>query len=160
MEVDILLKILGAALLVTGIIFSVLPVIPGQILAWGSLLMLQLTSRPAFSESFIVTWALITAAVSLLDYYVPIWGTKRLGGSKRGVWGATIGLVAGIFLGPYGLILGPFAGAFIGELTAGKDSRTALRSGFGSFIGFLTGVLMKLAISLIMGYHFVVHLTG
>lgn len=158
MDLDILWIVIGSLLLIVGIIGCVLPVLPGQILSWGSLLMLQLTSNPPFTAEFIVTWALVTAGVTLLDYYVPIWGTKKLGGSKKGIWGATIGLVVGIFFfPPFGLIVGPFVGAYLGELVAGKDSRTAFRSGLGSFIGFVAGTLMKLAISVIMGYHFVVN---
>jgi uncharacterized protein YqgC (DUF456 family) len=66
--------------------------------------------------------------------------------------------VIGIFFfPPFGLIVGPFLGAYLGELVAGKDSRTALRSGFGSFVGFVAGTIMKLAISFVMGYHFVIN---
>jgi uncharacterized protein YqgC (DUF456 family) len=158
MSWDILWIVLGSIFLIVGIIGCILPVIPGQVLSWGSLLFLQFTSEPPFTARFMVTWALITAGVTLLDYYVPIWGTKRLGGSKKGIWGATIGLVIGIFFfPPFGLIVGPFIGAYLGELVAGKDSRTALRSGLGSFVGFVAGTLMKLAISFIMGYYFVVN---
>ena len=92
----------------------------------------RITSEPPFTANFIVMWALITAGVTLLDYYVPIWGTKKLGGSKKGIWGATFGLVIGIFFfPPLGLIIGPFIGAVIGELIAGKDTNTA--SIFASF---------------------------
>ncbi len=137
MDIDILWISIGMLLLIVGIIGCILPVLPGQILAWGSLLILQLTSPPPFTAKFIVIWALITAGVTLMDYYVPIWGTKKLGGSKKGMWGATIGLVIGIFFfPPFGLIVGPFVGAFVGELIAGKDSNTAFKSGFGSFLGF------------------------
>lgn len=158
MDLDLLWIIIGSLTLLVGIIGCVLPVLPGQVLSWASLLILQLTSNPPFTARFLVTWALITAFVSLLDYYVPIWGTKKLGGSKKGIWGATIGLVAGIFFfPPMGIIIGPFIGAFAGELVAGKDTRVALRSAFGSFLGFLAGTFMKLAISFIMGYYFVVN---
>jgi len=73
--------------------------------------------------------------VSILDYVVPIWGTKRFGGSKYGTRGATIGLIIGIFLGPAGIIIGPFAGAFVGELLFKDDMKYALKAGFGSLLG-------------------------
>ncbi len=158
MSADLLWAILGLLILVIGIIFSVLPVIPGQVLSWGSLLILQLQTNPPFSARFLAIWALITAGVTLLDYYVPIWGTKKLGGSKSGIWGAAIGLIIGIFFfPPFGLIIGPFIGAYLGELIAGKDSRIALKSGLGSFLGFVAGTMMKLVISFIMGYHFIIN---
>lgn len=155
---DTIWIVLGSILLVIGIAGCILPVIPGQILSWSSLLILQLTSDPPFTAEFLVIWALVTAGVTLLDYYVPIWGTKKLGGSKKGIWGATIGLIIGIFFfPPFGLIIGPFVGAYLGEVVAGKDSKTAFRSGLGSFVGFVAGTMMKLAISFIMGYHFIIN---
>jgi hypothetical protein len=70
-----------------------------------------------------------------------------------------IGLVAGLFLfPPFGIIIGPFAGAVIGELSSGKKSRAALRSGFGSFVGFVLGTMLKLIASGMMAWHFFVKL--
>ena len=100
MDLDILWIIIGSIVLVVGIIGCILPVLPGQILSWGSLLILQLQTEPPFTARFLAIWALITAGVTLLDYYVPIWGTKKLGGSKYGMWGATFGLIIGIFFFP------------------------------------------------------------
>jgi len=158
MDIDILWISIGMLLLIIGIIGCILPVLPGQILAWGSLLILQLTSPPPFEADFIVMWAFITVGVTLMDYYVPIWGTKKLGGSKKGMWGATIGLVIGIFFfPPFGLIVGPFVGAFVGELIAGKNSNIAFKSALGSFLGFVAGTMMKLVISFIMGYYFIIN---
>lgn len=158
MDLDTLWIAIGSLFLIVGIIGCVLPVIPGQVLSWASLLFLQFTSDPPFTARFMVNWALITAMVSLLDYYVPIWGTKKLGGSKKGIWGAIVGLVLGIFyFPPLGIIAGPFLGAYVGELVAGKDSRTAFRSALGSFLGFVAGTVMKLVISFVMGYYFVVN---
>ena len=157
MWIDILFVVIGIILLLVGIVGCVLPVLPGQILAWASLLMLQFKSDPPFAAKFIVVWALITVAVTILDYIVPLWGTKKLGGSKYGIWGAALGLLVGIFFSPIGLIIGPFAGAFVGEMIAGKDSNSAFKSGLGSFIGFLTGTLLKLIISFVMGYYFFIN---
>jgi len=158
MDLDVLWVVIGSILLIVGIAGCILPILPGQILSWSSLLILQLTSEPPFTAKFIVIWALVTAGVTLLDYYVPIWGTKKLGGSKKGIWGAAVGLVVGIFFfPPFGLIIGPFFGAYLGELIAGKDSKTAFRSGLGSFFGFVAGTMMKLVISFIMGYYFVIN---
>ena len=149
---------IGSILLIVGIVGCILPVLPGQVLSWGSLLILQLLSEPPFTAKFIVIWALITTGVTLMDYYVPIWGTKKLGGSKTGIWGATLGLLIGIFFfPPFGLIIGPFIGAYVGELIAGKNSQVAFKSGLGSFLGFVAGTMMKLAISIIMGYYFVIN---
>jgi hypothetical protein len=168
MSIDILWIVIGSILLLVGIIGCILPVLPGQIIAWSSLLILQLSSPPPFTAKFIVTWALITAAVTIFDYVVPVWGTKKLGGTKRGIWGATLGLVAAIFvfpvlgivIGPFGvlgIIIGPFAGAYIGESTGGADRKIAFKSAMGSFIGFLAGTALKLIISIYMGVYFVKH---
>ena len=158
MDLDILWIVIGMILLLVGIIGCILPILPGQILSWASLLMLQLQQDPPFTAKFIFVWALITAGVTLLDYFVPVWGTKKLGGSKTGMWGAAIGLVIGIFFfPPFGLIIGPFIGAVAGELVAGKNSNVAFRSGLGSFLGFVAGTMMKLVISFIMGYYFIIN---
>jgi len=158
MTLDIILIVVGSILVLAGIIGCILPVLPGQILSCIALLLLQFTSEPPFSTRFLVIWALITAGVTLLDYVVPMWGTKKFGGTKAGVWGAGIGVVAGIFLfPPAGLIVGPFFGAVAGELIKGAKGNDALKAGLGSFLGFVAGTLMKLAISVIMGYYFVVN---
>jgi uncharacterized protein YqgC (DUF456 family) len=158
MTLDIILIIIGSVLVLVGIIGCILPVLPGQIFSWIALLLLQFTSEPPFSTRFIVIWALVTAGVTLLDYVVPMWGTKKFGGTKAGVWGAGVGVIAGIFLfPPAGLIVGPFLGAVTGELINGAKGNDALKAGLGSFLGFLAGTLMKLAISLIMGYYFVIN---
>jgi len=152
---DLLLIIAGVVLLLAGIVGCVLPFLPGPPLAYASLLLLQVSSRAPFSSDFLLLWAGIALLVTLLDYWVPIYGTKKFGGSKKGVWGATIGLLVGLFFfPPFGLIIGPFLGALAGELLDGQEASRALKAAFGSFIGLLAGTVMKLVVSFIMGYHF------
>ena len=162
---DVILIIIGIVLILAGLIFCVLPVLPGQILSYLSLVILQMSSKAPFAEDFLIFMAVIAAAVTALDYIVPVIGTKKFGGTKRGVRGSMIGLVigvvvlpiTGIVLGPFGIlgiILGPFLGAYIGETTGGQDSKKALRSAFGSFIGFLAGTMMKVAYTVVVAYYF------
>lgn len=152
---DYVLIVLGVLLLISGILGCVLPVLPGPPLSYFGILLLHFTSRYQFSSRFLIIWAIITVVVYALDYIIPVWGTKKFGGSKRGVWGSMIGLLAGLFFfPPFGIIIGPFLGAIIGELSSGKDSGSALKSGFGSFIGFLAGTLLKLIASGMMTWYF------
>ena len=102
-----------------------------------------------------IIFAGIAFAVSILDLLVPIWGTKKFGGSKYGTRGAAVGLIAGLFFGPVGIIAGPLLGAFVGEMIFKDNFNYAIKAGFGSLIGFLTGIGLKLAASFVMAFYFV-----
>ncbi|MDD4144110.1 MAG: DUF456 domain-containing protein [Prolixibacteraceae bacterium] len=152
---DYILISLGIIFIISGILGCVLPVLPGPPLSYAGLLLLHFTSKYQFSARFLIIWAIITAVVYALDYVIPAIGTKKFGGSKWGVWGSVIGLVLGLFFfPPFGIIIGPFAGAVVGELSSGKDSSAALKSGLGSFAGFMAGTLLKLITSGLMAWHF------
>ena len=146
---------IGVIFIISGLLGCVLPIIPGPPLSYIGLLFLHFTEKYQFSTRFLIIWAVITGVVYTLDYLIPAWGTKKFGGSKRGVWGSIIGLIIGlIFFPPFGIIIGPFVGAVVGELSSGKDSGAALKSGFGSFLGFLAGTLLKLITSGMMTWYF------
>jgi uncharacterized protein YqgC (DUF456 family) len=152
---DYVLIAFGILFIISGILGCVLPIIPGPPLSYIGLLLLHFTEKYQFSSKFLIIWAIVTAVVYALDYLIPAWGTKKFGGSKRGVWGSIIGLLVGLFFfPPFGIVIGAFLGAVIGELTGGQDSATALKSGFGSFMGFLAGTLLKLITSGIMTWYF------
>jgi uncharacterized protein YqgC (DUF456 family) len=149
---DILLTTLGAICILVGIIGSFIPVIPGPPLSWLGLLLLYNTEEVPLDLWFIVVTGVIALLATLLDYYLPVVGTKKYGGSKRGVWGAIIGLFVAVFfpiLGPFGILIWPFLGAFLWELSQQKSQKNALRAAWGSFVGFLAGTLIKLGISLV-----------
>ncbi len=155
LSIDIVWYVVSGALMLVGIIGCFLPIVPGPPLAFVGLLVLELTDRVANDTNFYLLWAAITVAVTVLDYVVPIWGTKKFGGSKYGVWGSTIGLIVGLFFAPLGIIVGPFVGALLGEFADGKQSGPALKAAFGSFLGFLAGTLLKLISALWMTYYWV-----
>ncbi len=157
--VETLIIILGALLILAGIAGSFLPVLPGPPLSYLGLLTLQFTGDPPFTAAFLLTWALIVIAVVAIENFIPAIGTKKFGGSRLGILGCFAGLVVGIiFFPPAGIILGPLAGAFTGELIAGQKYDKAFRAALGSFVGFLAGTLLKFIVCVMMGYYFVVNL--
>ena len=165
---DTFLIILGAICLLVGLVGCVAPVLPGLPLSYLGLLLLHWTDRVQFSWQFLVIGAVIVLVIQILDYFIPAWGTKKFGGSKYGVWGSTIGLFAGFFMGPLGIIVGPFIGAVLGELIyfnrhpqapteqpQNSNFNRAVRAGFGSFIGLLAGTLVKVVCCGVMIAYFV-----
>ncbi len=152
---DVLWLALGIVLMLVGLAGCILPFLPGPPLCYAALLLQQLQSTPPYETNFLLTWAAITIVVTGLDYVIPIMGTKKFGGTRYGMWGCVVGLIAGLWLGPFGIILGPFVGAFVGELIGNAKSDHAFRAAIGSFIGFLVGTLLKLVACFVMGWYFV-----
>jgi len=156
MVIDVVLMILGGIFMVAGIVGCILPILPGPPLSYAGLLLLQFTSRHPFTTRFLLIYAAVTILVTVLDYVIPVYGTKKLQGSKYGIWGSASGLVIGlIFFPPFGIIIGPLLGAFLGELLTGKKADRAIKSALGSLLGFIAGSAIKLVLSVIMAYYFV-----
>ncbi|MCU0389055.1 MAG: DUF456 domain-containing protein [Chitinophagaceae bacterium] len=147
--------IAGIILVLAGVAGSILPALPGPPVAYAGLLLQQLREPNPFSTRFLMGWLAIIIVVTILDYYIPIWGTKKFGGSKYGMWGCTLGFIAAFWMGPWGVIIGPFIGAFIGELIAKKPQQQALKAAFGAFIGFLGGSAIKILVCFVMGYYLI-----
>lgn len=149
---------IGLILLLGAVIFSFLPPIPGPPLAWLALLLLSITNpRVEISNVMLTTLAAITIFVVIIDNFIPIWSTKKMGGSKAGIRGSMVGIFLGLFFfPPVGIIVGPMIGAVAAELIVeGRDLEGAIKSGFGAFMGFLLGIGLKLGLSLYMAFIFV-----
>lgn len=133
---DITLSLLAFALSILGIIGCIVPALPGVVLSYAGLLCAYFTSYSQMSASALWLWLGVTVAVSVADYFLPAWMTRRFGGSRAGAIGATVGVFAGFFLfPPVGIFLGPFLGAVLGELLNDRsDVPKAFLIGFGSFL--------------------------
>ena len=146
---DLFLLILGLLFCLIGIIGSFLPIIPGPVTSWLGILLLNLTSAVEFNLNFVLITFTVAVSVGILDYIIPILGVKKLGGSRSGQIGTTVGLiVALVILGPIGIIVGPFLGALLGEMSTNKSFQNSLKPAFGSFIGVIAGSVIKFLISL------------
>ncbi len=155
---EIFLFVVAAILIVVGVIGSVAPALPGPPLGYIGLLLLQFTDKVQFSTTFLVVWGAVVIAVSVLDYLMPIWTTKRMGGSNYGVNGSIIGMVVGLFFTPIGIIMGTLLGAVIGEMMGGADFPNALKSGVATFVGTMLSMGLKLIVSVMFAIYFIFEL--
>lgn len=151
---DYVLVILAVVLVLAGIVGSIVPALPGPPLSYVGLLLMNFTRWGDFSTQFIVIWALVTVAITVIDLYLPIYMTKRFGGSRYATVGTAIGTVAGLFLiPPFGILIFPFLGALAGELVHdSSNGPKALRVAFGSWVAFLTGTGAKLLVACMMAF--------
>jgi len=143
--------ILAALLIIAGIAGAVLPALPGVPLVFAGMLLAAWADH--FQHVGAVTLALLgtlCVIALLIDFIAGIMGAKRVGASSRALWGATIGTFAGLFFGIPGLLLGPFVGAVIGELSTGSRVQKATTVGVGTWLGLLFGTLAKLALCFTM----------
>ena len=133
---------------VIGIIGSIVPGLPGPPISWVGILLLFIWGPEPVPVSALVIWGVVTALVTVIDYWIPMYFTKVTGGSKNAERGSLIGMILGIFLTPIGMILGAFLGALIGEIVWGKkDFGPAFKVAVGSFLGFMLGTGLKLFVS-------------
>lgn len=145
---DLFLLLLAFILLLAGVLGAFIPVLPGPPLSYAGMLLVHFTSLADFSVRTLLTFGIITLLITLADYLLPIWGTKLGRGTRHGMFGATIGLIIGIFFfPPFGILVGPIAGAWLAERVNGKNNEDAFRSAIGSFFGLLLGVVLKFVIS-------------
>ncbi len=144
-----------------GIVGAVVPGIAGTPFSFLALLAMSFVDGIDYSARFLLIMGLIGAVVFAVDYVVPIWGTKKFGGTKAGVRGSTIGLFLGLFItfvfpiGFIAVLLGPFIGAYIGEKSAGTADHLAWKSALGSFVGFLLGTGIKIVYACVCIYFIV-----
>ncbi len=156
MEPITLYYLIAAVLIFLGLAGTVLPALPGLPLVFGGML---LAAWAGGFEQVGIPILVLLGGLTLLSLAVDFWatalGAKRVGASRKAIIGAMLGTFAGLFFGPIGLLLGPFAGALAGELLhrrslGGADIGDAAKIGFGTWLGILFGVVLKLGLAFAM----------
>ncbi len=146
---------------IIGIIGSLIPVLPGPPVSFLGMLILYMwgvNTRDDISLTILIVWLIVTIVVTVVDFLVPAYFTKKFGGSKAAGRASLVGMLLAVAIAPpLGMIAGAFLGALVAELLiGGKDGKEALKSAFGSFIGFLAGTGMKLMAGICMLYYIIV----
>jgi len=152
---EIALVVLGFILLFIGLLGAFLPVIPGPPLSFLGLVLIKLSGYGNLSSIFLWIWAGIVIAITVMDYILPSILARQFGGSRFAAIGSFLGLIVGIFFfPPWGMIIGPFLGAFAGEMIHNRnDDKKAVKVAFGAFLSFIVGTGAKLIVSSIMFFY-------
>ena len=148
-------EIIGLSLtlivMLIGLVGSIVPVLPGPplilIAALGHWLWFQEHSA---SGPVLIFLVVLTIVSLLLDYLAGMYGAKWFGATWRGVLGAFVGAIVGLFFNLPGIILGPFLGALVFELMGGHEFPKASRAGLGAILGVFAGVIARCIISGVM----------
>jgi len=151
MTITILLWVIAMTLILAGFAGLVLPALPGAPLLFAGLFV------AAWADDFVyvgmktlVALGIMAALSYVLEFAASALGARRFGATSRAITGAAIGTIVGLFFGLPGILLGPFLGAVVGELTAQRDLRAATGSGVGAFLGLLLAIAGKLALGFAM----------
>lgn len=151
MDLSILWWVLAVILVVGGLAGTILPAMPGVPMVFAGLLLAAwVTDFEPAGAGTIATLGALTAIAWLIDFLAAAMGAQRLGASSRAFWGAMVGAIVGIFFGLPGIILGPFLGAVVAELSGGRSMGEAGKAGLGAWIGTVVGAAAKLAIAFTM----------
>lgn len=151
MTSEVVLYALAAALVLVGIAGTILPALPGVGLVFtGMLLAAWVGDFQQIGWPTLIVLGVLTALALVVDFIAGVMGAKRLGASQWALWGAALGTLAGLMFFPIGLVVGPFAGALIGELLAGGTLRKATSVGLGAWLGFIFGTIAKIALCFAM----------
>src|SRR3989344_627503 len=152
MASEIILIILSFVLVLAGLLVVILPFLPGVGIAWlGMLLFAYATGFSAITLKIVLIFLGLSVFTFLLDLAAPLLGAKKYKASKFGIFGSFLGFIFGVMLfGPVGILIGPFAGAFLGEYFSGRKPEEAAQSAKGTVIGFLIGSLIKISLILAM----------
>jgi len=147
---DPLLIIISAVLIISGIIGSFMPILPGPLTSWFGLFILNLISSVEIDSALLIITFIIAITIFILDSLIPIYGSKYFGATKYGIIGASIGLVIGIITPiPFGILIGPILGALIGELLFNNDLKKSIKSSIGVLIGFVASSFIKFVTSIV-----------
>jgi hypothetical protein len=148
---DTVLWILVAVLVAVGVAGTVLPALPGAILVFaGVLLAAWIDDFTRISGWTVGVVGVLTLLAFATDWVAAALGAKKVGASRHALVGATIGTIAGIFTGLWGLVFMPLVGAAVGELVARPDLRHASKVGFATWLGMAIGTVVKVALVLAM----------
>lgn len=135
-----------------GLVGSLLPVVPGNFIVWLGVIVhrLWMGADASVTWKVVILTGILTLFGQIVDFLMGIWGARKFGASWKGAVGAFVGAFVGFFVPPplFRLIVGPIAGAVVGELAAGRTFRDGGKAGVGTVVGGIIAFALKFGISM------------
>ena len=153
---DIACCVIWIVLCVISVAWSILPWVPWPQLAYLAILLAQFLMDKPFSWWFVIIWWILMIFLMLADYYLPVLWTKKFWWTKRWNWWCVVWMIVWIFFWPFGLILWPFVWSLVGEFLCKSDIKRAIKPAFWAFVGFVSWIVLKLVVSIILFVYFCV----
>ncbi|MCD8338734.1 MAG: DUF456 family protein [Burkholderiales bacterium] len=145
---DATLWTIAIAMILIGLVGTVVPIIPGLIFMFlGSWLAASIDNYQQISVFMVVVIGILAALGAVVDWVAQSMGAKRAGASKLGIIGSVVGTILGIFSGLWGLIFMPLLGAAIGEFLSNQDMVKSGKVGFATWLGMIIGITIKLGLA-------------
>lgn len=156
MDLDAILYVLSAVMMLVGIAGTVLPALPGVPLVFaGMLLAAWVGDFEQVGGWTLVVLGLLTLLSLGIDFLATALGARRVGASRPALVGAVLGTFAGLAFGVVGIFVGPFVGALLGELiwlrgVGSRELGQATKVGLGTWLGIVVGTVLKLGLAFVM----------
>ncbi len=157
MVLSIVMTILGAGLVLIGVIGCVIPALPGPIFAFLALILISIPGAwELYAVWLLIVLGALAVATMVLDNVLPAMSSKKAGAGKAGVWGSVVGMILGSFvIPPFGTIIGAFVGALLFEILFNKENKDPMKAALGVFNGTMLAILLKLLVTGVTGFYFV-----
>ena len=152
--------IVALALLVAGVVGSVVPLVPGAALSLaGIYLYWWHTGYSTPGIVVLVAFTLVGLVAILADHFGGAFAARAGGASLRTTALASVAGIALLFVaGPIGLLVGVMGVGFAAEFDRTRDARGGLRAAVFAAVGVLGSALVQLLVtlSLLVGFAFVI----
>lgn len=153
----IIITIISILLIITGLIGIVIPILPGSFFVYLGLFLYGLYTN-AISPAVLTILAALIIVTMTLNYFIGLWGIKKMGATKYGTWGGIIGIIIGLIFSPFGLVsifLCPILGTIIGEIIGGKKLLASAKISLGHLMGYFIALILEFTLASYMIYIFI-----
>ena len=132
--------------MLVALIGAFMPILPGSIIAWISLLAYSLaTGWSDFGYAWFGGMSVLLVVTGSAEWWLPLLGAKATGASKRSLLFGIVGALLGLFLfPPFGSIIGYALGVLIGSYVEHRDLQMAFKASLGNLAGQGVAAIVEL----------------